>query len=288
MDFENLKKRLGPGMALGLSFMALLGLSSILCFGSLLLLLVVFLVTVLAGLECAQVFGERNPKSRIVFLLSLIPSISVTFSFIRSGVCGMDLFMYGVMEGVGVSLLAVIVLLFAYAVISGLKELALMQTVLSSHAPAVLFLAAGSVAFSVICCMPGREGLLGWLVLISVFNDSGAYLIGSWRGKNPLAPPLSPSKTLEGALGGIVCAVAIGILCRGLLPMTFHPVLIGFIALLVAIAGQVGDLLESYFKRIHGIKDFGSALGSHGGIFDRIDSHFAAAIVFLILVHCFR
>ncbi|NMC62566.1 MAG: phosphatidate cytidylyltransferase, partial [SAR324 cluster bacterium] len=136
--------------------------------------------------------------------------------------------------------------------------------------------------------MPSRERLLGWLVLISISNDTGAYLLGSWRGRIPLAPSLSPSKTLEGAVGGLLCAVVIGVLCGGILPMNLHPILLAFIALLIGFAGQVGDLLESYFKRIHGIKDFGSALGSHGGIFDRVDSHFASAIVFLILINCFK
>ncbi|NMC61871.1 MAG: hypothetical protein GYA55_01745, partial [SAR324 cluster bacterium] len=151
MDLENLKKRLGPGIALSLCFVALLGLSSLFCFGTLLLLFVVMLVTVLAGLECAQVFGERNPRSRILFFLSLLPSIAVVISFVRSGICGMDLFMYGIMQGVAISLLAVIAVLFTYAVISGLSELSSMQTVLSSHLAAILFLSAGSAALSVIC-----------------------------------------------------------------------------------------------------------------------------------------
>ncbi len=109
-------------------------------------------------------------------------------------------------------------------------------------------------------------------VLIGTFlGDTAAYVGGRAFGRRPLAPDLSPNKTLEGLLIGMVVAVA-GVWFAGL----YQNWLSGLDALLlglgVAIAAPVGDLFESLIKRDAGAKDTGSALGPHGGVLDRIDA----------------
>ncbi|PKM80878.1 MAG: phosphatidate cytidylyltransferase [Firmicutes bacterium HGW-Firmicutes-14] len=110
------------------------------------------------------------------------------------------------------------------------------------------------------------------LVLAATWStDTFAYFVGSNLGRRKLAPSLSPNKSIEGALGGVVGSVSAA-LVTGLIK---HPVpLVHYIiiGLLVGIAGQVGDLVESAFKRLAGVKDSGSVIPGHGGVLDRFDS----------------
>ncbi len=116
------------------------------------------------------------------------------------------------------------------------------------------------------------NGLLLLLIFVLIWaNDSFAYLVGKKFGRIILAPKLSPKKTIEGFIGGIVFSVIFGLLIH-----TFFPFLdrIHFVALalICSIIGTLGDLFESKIKRQLGIKDSGTALGGHGGFLDRMDS----------------
>ncbi len=121
-----------------------------------------------------------------------------------------------------------------------------------------------------------------WLWLIIAASDTGAYYCGTYYGKRSLAPKISPHKTIEGAAGGIVAAVVVGIIF-GLIyipGISFLPLF--FFAFAAAAAGQTGDLFESALKRKGCIKDSGIILPGHGGLLDRIDGLiFAAPIAFL-------
>ena len=106
-------------------------------------------------------------------------------------------------------------------------------------------------------------------------TDSGAYLVGSRFGKRKLMPAVSPNKTIEGSLGGILSAVAVTVIYmivdrsvaggHGFLAMIFFTILF-------SIAGQFGDLVESAIKRHFGVKDSGKFIPGHGGVLDRFDS----------------
>ncbi|WP_160037408.1 MULTISPECIES: phosphatidate cytidylyltransferase [Paenibacillus] len=121
---------------------------------------------------------------------------------------------------------------------------------------------------------PDGHGLFWtFLLLVSIWSsDAGAYFVGKWIGKNKLWPAISPNKTIEGALGGVViamvAAVVFSLLSGGILP--FGRALA--IGLACAVAGQLGDLIQSAYKRVYGIKDSGTLLPGHGGILDRCDS----------------
>ncbi|MBS1759549.1 MAG: phosphatidate cytidylyltransferase [Bacteroidetes bacterium] len=126
------------------------------------------------------------------------------------------------------------------------------------------------------------------LIILSIWiNDTMAYIVGSLIGKTPLSK-ISPKKTLEGTIGGIIlAAIAIGFL----LPLFFekkqivlnHWLLFG-LALVAAVAGTFGDLFESKLKRMAGVKDSGTFMPGHGGFLDRFDSLlFAIPAVWIFL-----
>lgn len=121
----------------------------------------------------------------------------------------------------------------------------------------------------------GEYGVVLFVLFSSQFNDIAQYLCGKWLKnklfKRNLAPIISPNKSIEGALfGGFAAAVLATIFGIWLTP--FDGWLCFIIAYGLVVSGIAGDLLESAFKRQHGIKDIGTLLAGHGGILDRIDS----------------
>lgn len=125
---------------------------------------------------------------------------------------------------------------------------------------------------------PGFKGLYPLIatVFCMTFADSGAFFVGRKWGKHKLAPTLSPKKTKEGFVGGLLCAVFVAILLFPLLPQFGILQRAGF-GILMAITATLGDLFFSCIKRWSGIKDFGSLIPGHGGILDRFDSLFFSA-----------
>lgn len=118
------------------------------------------------------------------------------------------------------------------------------------------------------------------VVLLALFivwaTDIGAYMIGRKIGKHKLIPSVSPNKTVEGALGGILCAVAVAAIFTIIYPSQLHfghaNWLIVLFAAVFSVVGQFGDLVESSIKRHYEVKDSGNILPGHGGILDRFDS----------------
>jgi len=128
----------------------------------------------------------------------------------------------------------------------------------------------------------GRDWL--YLVLFATFgSDTSAYFIGKAFGKHKLAPGISPGKTWEGAVAGVIGGVIICLLFMLDTPLQLplgygHAVILG---VLISVFGQIGDLVESLLKRSFGAKDSGSIMPGHGGILDRLDSLlFAGAVVY--------
>ncbi len=116
----------------------------------------------------------------------------------------------------------------------------------------------------------------GWIWLVFTLactwaTDTMAYFVGRAFGKRRIAPILSPKKTLEGALGGLTGSILVAWLFSLIYPF-LSPVKILILGLLLGIAAEVGDLLESAFKRQVGVKDSSSLIPGHGGVLDRFDS----------------
>jgi phosphatidate cytidylyltransferase len=111
-------------------------------------------------------------------------------------------------------------------------------------------------------------------------TDTGAYFTGRSFGKNKLWPEISPNKTIEGAVGGIVLATMVGIVFHLIYQFPYSMFTIVLVSILVSVFGQIGDLVESAFKRHYNVKDSGRILPGHGGILDRFDS---AIFVFPVL-----
>ena len=129
--------------------------------------------------------------------------------------------------------------------------------------------------------------IIGLFILIWT-NDTFAYIVGKSIGRTKLFEKISPKKTIEGFLGGIIFAVLAGYLIskyyiKANPEFSDRSILIWTsIAVIVGIAGTIGDLIESKFKRIAGVKDSGSIMPGHGGILDRLDSViFVSPIIFL-------
>ena len=127
-----------------------------------------------------------------------------------------------------------------------------------------------------------------YLTLTSCFlivaSDIGSYFIGKSFGKRSLSP-ISPSKTIEGLIGGISCSIILAIFFAFVLNLG-NPLLIGVLyGLLISLMALVGDLIESMMKRDAKIKDSGTFLPGHGGILDRIDSYiFTPSVIYYIII----
>ena len=136
------------------------------------------------------------------------------------------------------------------------------------------------------------NGLLYLLLLLnfSSIADCGAYFVGSAIGKHKLAPVLSPKKTVEGSVGGIICSVvftfAIILIYNKVGGSVYGVNVWPFVAVtpVFAVLGMMGDIFFSYIKRQCGIKDYSNLIPGHGGILDRFDSILMIAPVFVIFL----
>ena len=128
--------------------------------------------------------------------------------------------------------------------------------------------------------------LILYFILVVQLSDVLQFVFGKLFGKHALAPNVSPNKTWEGLIGGIVTATVIGVLLRGLTP--FNATQASLICILILIAGFAGGLCMSAVKRDRGVKDFGNLINGHGGVLDRLDSVvFSAPLFFHICRYWF-
>lgn len=145
------------------------------------------------------------------------------------------------------------------------------------------FLYMGLLPSFPILILNGPHGIIWFLMLLLVVfaGDIGAYATGVNFGRRKLMPTISPKKSLEGSVGGLISSSAMGFVISYFLPHI--PVLyMVLLSLLTAVAGQLGDLFESQLKRVAGVKDSGQIMPGHGGVLDRIDGVlFACPVIYL-------
>ncbi len=127
-------------------------------------------------------------------------------------------------------------------------------------------------------------GLTLAVFLLIWATDTAAYVVGRAIGRRPLAPTVSPKKTVEGAVGGVLGAALTAAALHLAAPSLLPPVHLAALALICGVVSQLGDLAESRLKRAAGIKDSGALLPGHGGVLDRFDALIVAApLVYLYL-----
>ena len=160
--------------------------------------------------------------------------------------------------------------------------------------------AGGAMAFEVVRVTRGRAGLISilaagaiglflahgpilrsldssidWIlvaILVTYATDTAAYIVGSNVGSRKFAPRISPNKTWEGTLGGIIAGIGTAFALAEILDLPVTMASVGLIGIAASTAAVIGDLAESGLKRIAGVKDSGGIIPGHGGILDRIDS----------------
>ena len=124
--------------------------------------------------------------------------------------------------------------------------------------------------------LPYGTTMLFYLFVAIWCSDTGAYFAGRFLGRHKLAPHVSPHKTIEGAVGGVVATVVVLFLVNMYFQLCAVEEII-ILGIVLSIVGQIGDLVESMFKRFLEVKDSGNILPGHGGVLDRFDSLIMAA-----------
>ncbi len=137
---------------------------------------------------------------------------------------------------------------------------------------ATLYIGIGFLYFNETRALENGIRTIFFVLFIVWATDSGAYFFGKSIGIRKLWPVISPNKTIEGSLGGLLCAVIVAIVFQMILPIYSTIILAVVAALVIGTFGQIGDLVESAFKRHYEVKDSGTLLPGHGGILDRFDS----------------
>lgn len=152
-----------------------------------------------------------------------------------------------------------------------------------------ILLAAVYVAVGFYYLIETRNAMDGlWNVFFAFFiiwaTDTGAYLFGKFFGKRKLWPDISPNKTIEGALGGVFLAAVVALIFHLIHPFPYTVWTVLIVTIFTSLVGQIGDLVESAFKRHYRVKDSGNLLPGHGGILDRFDS-MLFVLPFLHFIH---
>jgi phosphatidate cytidylyltransferase len=213
--------------------------------------------------DIAETLGARVPR--------LIAAVAVVGTCVAVGAVGVPL------ELICLSALLVIGTL---AVAAGRPGPDVLLNVGATLLP-LLYIGLPLGTLAAVRLIGGREAVLLLMATI-VISDSAQYYTGRMFGKRPLAPAISPKKTVEGAIGGIVFGTA-AMFAGGLRVFpTAGPLMLLLASATVVGMGIVGDLFESLLKRSAGVKDSSSLIPGHGGVLDRIDSWLFAGPVYYV------
>ena len=239
------------------------------------------------------------PEGTLV--LALIAAI-LAFTEYRRIAAALGATVSGVIGGIAVAaaclimwdvdrLIAGPLLLLATMIVAGSLAVARGQVVASSladaaatlFAPIYLGLPLGALAAIRNEATGGSREVLLLLLGVIVVSDSAQYYTGRAFGRRPLSPAISPKKTVEGAIGGVVFGT-MAMMIGGAYVFQTPIWLLGILGAAISLLGIVGDLFESLLKRSAGVKDSSNLIPGHGGVLDRIDSWLFAAPVYYLFV----
>ena len=226
----------------------------------------------LAGWEWAGLVGITHKPKRILYLLILL--IGMFF-----------LVWVPTLIVLGLALVTWLVLL--YYVLYPNKFAANWKASQAWQAPLGIWILTSSwYALNIIYNLPFGQYYLLFMLLFIWSADIGAYFVGRFWGKHKLAPYISPGKSVEGAIGGIVTTLIVAAICGYFfyVAIDIHYLNLVWLGLVTAWVSILGDLCESLIKRQAIVKDSGNLLPGHGGILDRIDSLLSVAPIFALLL----
>jgi phosphatidate cytidylyltransferase len=220
------------------------------------------LVTFVGGACVWEVLGMTQPDDR---------PTQVVFTAIGAGLC------VGILTGRmgGAAALPIATLLPIGALVWFLFRTGGMETVGARSAFAITGLWWGGALLATTASLRLLPAGSGWLYLACMLawgSDTAAYFTGRFLGKHKLYEKVSPKKTWEGAIGGVIFATLGAFGIRAFFELPIGTVDLAILAPMAAILGQVGDLAESMLKRSVGVKDSGTIMPGHGGLFDRVDA----------------
>ena len=184
-----------------------------------------------------------------------------------------------------VSVFGIMLYFFGYAVV---RKGNLPFASISSHLVTLTYIIGSFTALSLVRYIPNGVYYFGMVFIASWVCDIFAYFSGRAFGKHKLIPEVSPKKTVEGAIGGVICTTLAFLLYGfivskiggGLSP---NYVILAVLGFTLSIVSMFGDLIASLIKREHGIKDYGKLFPGHGGVLDRFDSILAVAPILLAI-----
>ncbi len=217
---------------------------------------------IVAGIEITEL-SRRTGFPRVISAVIPVLMVAATAVFALSSPVGENVQGATIAASAVLAGLAVLCAVIAFPRGTALSRIGLLATVyfgaLLAHAPALARLE------------DGREWVL--IAVLGTFAaDTGAYAVGSLFGQHRIAPRISPSKSLEGLVGGMLASAGAVAALVALLDPGMAAWAGALLGLAMGIAGTAGDLLESWFKRRADVKDSGKLIPGHGGILDRIDS----------------
>jgi phosphatidate cytidylyltransferase len=227
---------------------------------------------VLAFVEYSRIMAAIDGRVPVLITAAAVAAATIA---VGAGVASTDIILMSAVVATG-----------AIAVAGGTVDPAALRGVAASILPiAYIGLPLGAIA--AVRTFAGREAVLLLMGTI-VISDSAQYYCGRAFGRTLLAPAISPKKTIEGAVGGLIfgtAAMAVG--GRWVFPDT-PPLLLLVVSACVTAAGMVGDLFESMMKRSAGVKDSSQLIPGHGGVLDRIDSWLFAAPLYYAFARYLR
>ena len=238
---------------------------------------VVIALALLAGLASVEMLHNTGCiKNPVVIIAAAVYSAAFQFAF--SGILGISheilTFIY---------IIAIIAVSLRYH-----QSFSAEQMGMSLAMPIILSFAFGCVESLINSSDSNGLFYLFILVNFACVSDIGAYFVGTAIGKNKLAPIISPKKTVEGAVGGVLCSVLgtliICLIFGAISEKSVNTLSLCLITPMMSVIGMVGDLFASAIKRKYNIKDYGNIMPGHGGVLDRLDSVLLVAPAFSLFL----